>query len=273
MNPAVQKNQEATASPSLQISRSFYASIAYSCSHPTLNSKENSNYYGEHFSTEVIGSNSTVTLFFTHNASTFWKENLNNEIQNLKLSIDHYFLNELEFFKTNPPTPENIAKYLWQKVSAEYQKNLVKIKITSPLSKEENIEYYGDNKIIWTTSHSLSIGHRHYKDNFSLQKNEELFKECVRYHGHSFLLLVSLTGTLNSFGTCVKREFLLKKIDLVLSSYKETWLNSSFTITSGEILCFEWRKQLEARLERPVNLQVQETRKNSFFSNSTDTTT
>lgn len=46
-------------------------------------------------------------------------------------SLDHKYLNNISFFKTDQPTAENIAKYIYKKLKEKisYYKNIEKIKI------------------------------------------------------------------------------------------------------------------------------------------------
>lgn len=49
---------------------------------------------------------------------------LKQKVNEIIETLDHYYLNELEDFRDQNPSAENIARYIFQKLGAQFAKNI-----------------------------------------------------------------------------------------------------------------------------------------------------
>lgn len=141
--------------------------------------------------------------------------------------LDYAYLNDVwAEFQSTLPTTENIARVIWQRLSAHLP--LVKIQLFE--HPELWAEYQGNGM-----EASLSIGthfsaaHRLALPELSQEENSEIYGKCARPHGHghNYHLEISVVGEIDSrTGTIVDLEALHKVIDdYVVEPFDHTFLN------------------------------------------------
>jgi len=68
-----------------------------------------------------------------------------NKLNEVLEGLDHKYLNDLSYFKKKNPTSENIARYIYDKLSSESKiRNLRVIKITVYETETSAATYYGE---------------------------------------------------------------------------------------------------------------------------------
>ena len=141
--------------------------------------------------------------------------------------LDNAYLNDVwPEFQQCLPTTENIARVIWQRLSARLP--LTRIRLFE--HAELWADYYGKNM-----EASLSIGthfsaaHRLARPDLSEGENYEIYGKCARPngHGHNYHLDVTVCGEIDPrAGTIVDLVALQKLVDdLVVEPLDHTFLN------------------------------------------------
>ncbi len=86
--------------------------------------------------------------------------------------------------------------------------------------------FKGGNLLTITKEFTFDSAHRLYLSDLSEEENEELYGKCSRFHGHTYRLLVSVTGEIKSDGMIINFTTLKQIVtDKVLSRYDHSYLN------------------------------------------------
>jgi len=116
-------------------------------------------------------------------------------VSNITAELDHKNLNkEVLYFETHLPTPENICRYLWDKISEKLS-----------LAELASIRAWEDEftsaelreKVTFTNNYHFSAAHRLHTPLLSQSENENLYGKCAnpKGHGHNYTVDVTVTGT------------------------------------------------------------------------------
>ena len=132
------------------LTRKVEFSAAHTLYNPKLSPEENTKLFGKcgnpkghghNYVLEITvkGSVDTKTGFFI-NVDTL-KEIIHREVVDL---LDHRFLNlEIDYFKENIPTCENMARWIWDRLERKLEGcSLYRVKLYE--TRDNFVEYYGD---------------------------------------------------------------------------------------------------------------------------------
>ena len=84
------------------------------------------------------------------------------------------------------------------------------------------------NRICITKKFEFSASHRYWKEDWSKEKNEEIFGLCTspHGHGHNYELHVTVSGTVNpSTGMIINLSDLKNHVQAVLKKFDHKYLN------------------------------------------------
>jgi 6-pyruvoyltetrahydropterin/6-carboxytetrahydropterin synthase len=123
--------------------------------------------------------------------------------------LDGTFLNkQVSFFQTNPPTTENITRFVRQELDTKLpvQSELVKVHVSESetlWSTWESSRPDEHNKpttmgaVQLTRKYDFSAAHRLHSNNLTADENIALFGKCnhPNFHGHNYDIEVTLAGT------------------------------------------------------------------------------
>ena len=70
--------------------------------------------------------------------------------------------------------------------------------------------------IYLTKQYKFCAAHKYWNDNWSEQKNREVFDEDVRIHGHNYLLSITVKGKINDNSGFIID---IKALDAIISKY------------------------------------------------------
>jgi 6-pyruvoyltetrahydropterin/6-carboxytetrahydropterin synthase len=116
-------------------------------------------------------------------------------IQFVTDTLDNRFLNEqVNFFRANRPTAENIALYLWQTLPhSTGPGQLVRLRLKE--SRRVHVEIVPQNMKI-SRSYEFAAAHRLFAPQLSDQENFSRFDKCSNPagHGHNYNLEVAVEG-------------------------------------------------------------------------------
>lgn len=124
--------------------------------------------------------------------------------------------------------------------------------------------------LVFTKRFRLSALHSLSNSDLSEEENRSLFGSCYQIHGHSYNILVSVTGILDEkTGLLSHRENFVELMNKkVLEPLQGRYLNDFFTDTSGEALVQNIYKKTQEILPSGldvVKVLLFETQKNRFL--------
>lgn len=77
-----------------------------------------------------------------------------------------------------------------------------------------------------TTEFHFNAAHRLYRDDISPDKNRDIFGPCNKLHGHTYRMLVTVSGEVNENGMIVDFALLNEIVDEEITSrYEHEYLN------------------------------------------------
>ncbi|MCH8274118.1 MAG: 6-carboxytetrahydropterin synthase [Armatimonadetes bacterium] len=183
---------------------------------------------------------------------------------------------EVPEFKTLPPSLENLASFIWNKLSdwpGDIQLSRVCLYETPALFTDVTMQG-GELKVTLTRVYEFCASHRLHSPDLSENENREVFGKCnnPHGHGHNYELEVTVCGPIDPV-TGMMAD--LEKIDHVVDAevvdrYDHKHLNIDLPELSGLIPTTEimtrviWKRlvgKLPAKLER---IMLRETARSSF---------
>jgi 6-pyruvoyltetrahydropterin/6-carboxytetrahydropterin synthase len=161
---------------------------------PQLSDTENEKLFGS--ATSIHGHNYRARLTFRANESsdTVFVEHRDvaSCIETLRQELDHKYLNELPSLKKQPLTTESLAIHIRDQVTARLPLHRVR------LHEREDFfaEAWSDNQLFLGMRMPFSAAHRLHVQEFSDEKNIELFGRCdnPRGQGHLYVAEATVTG-------------------------------------------------------------------------------
>ena len=194
------------------------------------------------------------------------KEVLHEEIV---VPMDHKNLNhQIPFFQTHIPTLENIAHYIWSRLTPRmtpYGIQLTRLQVVE--NDDLYVEYEGTPEALpmlyLTRRYDFCASHRLYNPAFSDEKNWEVFRECnnPNGHGHNYELEVTIAGTpdpqtgmvidLVALDTLLQKH-LIQKVD-----HKHLNLDVDFlheVIPTAENIVYAFWQELAPAMPQPARL-------------------
>ena len=198
---------------------------------------------------------------------------MRSEVEEL---LDHHFLNaDVEFFRTNVPTLENLSRFIWGQLAGCMDGcRLVHIRV----HEHEGfwVDYHGDERMHYLTrSYPFSAGHRLHSEALSDEENRRVFGKCNNPtgHGHNYLLEVTVRGEMDPRTGAIGDIWQLDRIvqESVLEDYDHRFLNSDVPDFAGVVPTSEhivraiWQR-LSPHLRTPElhKLRLWETSKSCF---------
>ena len=117
------------------------------------------------------------------------------------------------------PTLENLTKLMWNSASKDIDQ-LYKVELYE--YPEVWGTYLGGDNMYVTTTHRFCAQHRTHNPKVSEGANQQIYGKCNRYHGHTYILEVTIKGKIDEeTGLIVnKRDF-----DSVMDEFVPTYLN------------------------------------------------
>ena len=128
----------------------------------------------------------------------------------------HYFdINNLDVV----PTLENLTKLMWNSASKDINE-LYKVELYE--YPEVWGTYLGGDQMYTTTTHRFSAQHRTHNPKVTEGVNQQLYGKCNRYHGHTYILEVTIKGEIDEeTGLIVnKRDY-----ETVMENFVPTYLD------------------------------------------------
>ncbi len=100
-----------------------------------------------------------------------------------------------------------------------------------------------------TKEFTFDAAHRLCLPELSEEENEELYGKCSRFHGHTYRLLVTVTGEIKSDGMIINFTKLKEIVkDTILSRYDHAYLNDLEEYKkmppTAEAMCLQIFKEL-----------------------------
>ncbi len=194
--------------------------------------------------------------------------------------LDHKYLNDdVEFFKKNVPSLENIGVYCFQflkiKIEEFSKSNSLVLPALSLNLKEDDVSSLRivDGDIFLVRKYSFSGLHKHHNTDWSEEQNKEFYGKCSAVHGHFYNIIISWAGQINNeSGISFNRELLDNQVKKhVLNKLHGKYLNTIIGNTSGETIALYISDILNKFIEpKFYQLRVEETRKNSFILENGD---
>ncbi len=167
-------------------------------------------------------------------------EELKAKVSPVIETLDHRCLNDLEYFRENLPTLENIARYIFREVTKKLRN------VTSVLVKTGENEFAEctKNDVLSGLTHHVSASHRLPED----------YGKCgEEKHGHDYQITVWLKGKVD-----------VKRIRGVLSKLDHRDLNEILPFPSGEHLALYIAEVLGKKFQ-VKKICIHETENNSFL--------
>jgi 6-pyruvoyltetrahydropterin/6-carboxytetrahydropterin synthase len=169
--------------------------------------------------------------------------------------LDFSFLNEAwEEFKQTLPTTENMARVIWQKLSAHLP--IVNIRLYE--HPQLWADYQGNNmEAFLTVSTHFSAAHRLARTDLSFEENSAIYGKCARPngHGHNYHLDVTIKGEIDPrTGMAIDLGALQQAItDHVVEPMDHTFLNKDVSyfekvVPTAENIAFYICQVLEPRV-------------------------
>ena len=85
-----------------------------------------------------------------------------------------------------------------------------------------------NKKVLITKKFEFSASHRYWRDDWSAEKNDQIFGMCTspHGHGHNYELHVSISGAINpDTGMIINLTDLKKRVKIVLNDFDHKYLN------------------------------------------------
>ena len=106
-----------------------------------------------------------------------------------------------------------------------------------------------------TKEFTFDAAHRLFQSSLSDDENFTLYGKCSKFHGHTYRLIVSITGTLKEDGMIINFTELKKIVsDTILSRYDHTNLNDleeyQTMPPTAEAMCMHIFKELNSQLKQ-----------------------
>lgn len=201
---------------------------------------------------------------------------------NASKNFDHKFLNTQKsddnknfIFNKDCVNIEDIAKAYFDQLKKTLKETFVNEEKVNLFSVQvqrgfvDRANYYHDKTIDLSTASRFSSVHKHYNLDLSKEENKTLYEKCSVDHGHEYEIRIFLKKTLTSHSDYKVFDLPQLKIILkqnIIEALHGKYLNDIVGNTSGEILvkhCYNKLKSFFPDVE--LGIELQETRKNSFF--------
>ena len=173
----------------------FEFSAARRTMSPQLSEAENEKLFG--LATSVHGHNYRARLTFRANQrqdpAIVRHDAVTASIESLRRELDHKYLNDLPNFRKGPLTTESLAIYLRDQVAARLPLNRVRLHERDDFFAET----WSDGQMFLGMRMPFSAAHRLHVQQFSDEKNVDLFGKCDNPQGHGHLYVTEATVTGN----------------------------------------------------------------------------
>ena len=227
--------------------RQYAFESAHSVSCSELNSQENEKIYGLE-NTNVHGHNFILqtTIAGTLNPKTSMVVDLGDldEIVNSKIVDvwDHRNISIL--YPERPCSLENLTLLIWKILRPEIP---LLNRITLYETSIRKCDYLGETqpeKLYLTHTYEFCAARQLFKEDFTLEKNKDIYGDASQEHGHNFQLEITLKNSLDWHGMIISpRKFDEDIKEIINKNFnyknlnKQHFFQSSNKIPSTEILC------------------------------------
>jgi 6-pyruvoyltetrahydropterin/6-carboxytetrahydropterin synthase len=274
---------------SVYLKRSASFSAAHNYWLPELSEADNRERFGKWSSYEGHGHNYRVEVTVAGNVDPVTGMVVNISDVSLALKkyvldvLDGKFLNrEVEYFKMNPPTVENIGRWVAGAVDPHLPENgklrQVKLWEMETLWSCINIKNTGTMSTSLTRAYDFSASHRLHSKQLSDEENRTLFGKCnnPNGHGHNYGIEVTISGEPDPLTGMIYSLEELDRIveEEVLLPFDHKYLNLdvedfAYVNPTSEMLSVVIWHRLSKRLPTTGDLRmssvvVTETARNSF---------
>ena len=251
-------------------SRGYHFNCVHRYAHPDWAEKKNRQVYGSRYT--PLGQCSAFVLEVTLQVDSPIEGDfpLEEPVQTLLSELNGCDMSSgLIDWKHKPTTLESILELCWYRLKSNpllYSLVLRK----GPELWARRVRH--DSEILVGSRYQLNCLHKHENLDLSAQANKELYGKCSAIHGHEYQVDVCLKGLLNQESWMLYShdwlDQLMKK--QVLQHLDKTYLNDIVGNTSGELIVNQLQQLLAPHIDADMelSLRVQETRKNSFYTNN-----
>lgn len=184
--------------------------FAFEASHfyhlPHLSEEENARIFGK--SARHHGHNYRVRVHYAaplQMAPALWEQFAQTVKDLINTELDHRCLNlEHPYFQQHLPTTENLAIYLWHRISPQLSTPIERVEVfeSEMLSSAHSGEVRSNRTdrpayiVELTRAYTFSSAHRLYHPNLSEEENRTHFGKCANPHGHGhdYRMEISVRG-------------------------------------------------------------------------------
>jgi 6-pyruvoyltetrahydropterin/6-carboxytetrahydropterin synthase len=175
-------------------------------------------------------------------------------------------LSQFAFFDKQPQTQEMITQFIWEELSG----SLPVVRVKMDFDDVFFTEYLGAGEHVIACKDSFYALHKLWNDRVSEEKNKKIFGKCHQFHGHEFIVELSVCGRLaGSSGMYMNLSDLQKVLANTLEPWKYRNLNKcepfEDSISTGELVVRVIRDRVKMLIPQKVSrLRVWETINNRF---------
>ena len=251
-------------------SRGYHFNCVHRYAHPDWDEKKNRQVYGSRYT--PLGQCSAFVLEVTLQVDLPIGDEfpLEGPVQVLLSELNGCDMSSgLSDWKRKPATLESILELCWSRLKSNPMLYSLVLR-QGPGLWARRVRH--DSAILVGSRYRLNCLHKHENPDLSVQENQELYGKCSDIHGHEYLVDVCLKRLLNQESwilySCDWLDQLMKK--QVFQPLDKTYLNGIIGNTSGELIVNQLQQLLAPHIsaDMELSLRVQETRKNSFYTNN-----
>lgn len=253
----------------------FHFNCVHNYCHPQWSEEKNSQIYGQDYSPFGLSHNFIFEITLSGSVDKDLRAEISSKIQPLLAELHQKDLSDdIKGFRLKPSTLEGVIQYCWRELEIVdfrpislwglrlYQEPSLWATITSDSPEEVSV----------TKTYKINCLHKHENLDLTREDNSKLYGKCSNIHGHEYLIEVGLRGHIDKESQLLyRRQWLDDILDQnVIQPLDKSFLNQKLGNTSGELIVNKLVEILEPFVPEELILQlcVRETRKNSFYSDS-----